>query len=381
MLINGTTNAAGVDMLKYAPAVFAVGNTYQIMVFVDRPSLMWVTVGGSCWYDDTNGILRSDMRIHRITVPARALESARGYTVCEREIIERRAYHTLSGDEKRYSFAFRPVEGPGPVRAFHISDTHSLYEEPLRAAAAFGEADLLILNGDLPDRSENADDLGIVYRIADGITRGEKPIVFSRGNHDMRGANAEVFSACTPNCDGRTYYSFRLGPVWGLVLDCGEDKEDSHPEYGHTVCCHAFRLRETDLIRGVIEHADTEYLAPGVKYRVIISHIPFTRLFEGEFGIEKDLYAEWTQLIGRIGPHVMIHGHTHRIGVYFPGGDYDSYGVQPCPVVTASHLSREYFAGCGFTFGDDGILVTAVSSLGETLMSERIGVTGSDQKK
>ena len=32
-------------MLKYFPAVFAVGNTYQIMVLVKKPSLMWVEIG------------------------------------------------------------------------------------------------------------------------------------------------------------------------------------------------------------------------------------------------------------------------------------------------------------------------------------------------
>ena len=360
-------------MLKYAPAVFAVGNTYQIMAFVDRPSLMWVRVGDKCYYDDTNGILRSGKEIHRVTVPAKELERARGYTVCEREIIERKAYHTLSADEKRCPFSFCPVEDRGEIRAFHIADTHSLYEEPLRAAAAFGAIDFLILNGDLLDRCENAEDFGIVYDIAAGITRGEKPIVFSRGNHDMRGVNAEVFSDYTPNLGGRTYYPFRLGPVWGLVLDCGEDKVDAHPEYGNTVCCHSFRLRETDFIRGVIDDADGEYLSDGIRYRVIISHIPFTRLRTGEFGIEKDIYSEWTGLIGgHIRPQVLIHGHTHRIGVYRPGGEFDSYGTQPCPAVTASHLDGRYFAGCGFTFTGDGILVTAVSSSGETLMSERI---------
>ena len=72
-------------MLKYDPAVFAVGNTYQIMVIVKRPSMMWVEIDGKCYYDETNGILRSKKEIHRITVPADELNSAREYTVCERE--------------------------------------------------------------------------------------------------------------------------------------------------------------------------------------------------------------------------------------------------------------------------------------------------------
>ena len=34
--------------------------------------------------------------------------------------------------------------------------------------------------------------------------------------------------------------TFRLGNLWGILLDCGEDKNDDRPEYGGTICCHAF---------------------------------------------------------------------------------------------------------------------------------------------
>lgn len=45
--------------------------------------------------------------------------------------------------------------------------------------------------------------------------------------------------------NGNTFYDFTLGDIAGIVLDCGEDKTDDHAEYGHTVACHGFRLRET----------------------------------------------------------------------------------------------------------------------------------------
>ena len=93
-------------MLKYDPAVFAVENTYQIMVLIKKPSLMWVEIGGKCYYDETNGILRSMKKIHRITVPADELNKAKEYTVCERVIIKRLAYHTLSMETKKYHFSF-----------------------------------------------------------------------------------------------------------------------------------------------------------------------------------------------------------------------------------------------------------------------------------
>jgi hypothetical protein len=359
-------------MLKYEPAVFAVGKVYQIMVMVRKPSLMWVEIGGTRYYDETNGILRSKKRIHRITVPADELDAAGEYTLCEREIIKRLAYHTMSTDEKRYRFSFTPVEDGKEIRAFHIADTHSHFKEPVKAASAFGKCDFLILNGDILNHCENAADFGIVYRIASEITHGRIPIVFSRGNHDMRGANTEIFSDYTPNCGGRTYYTFRLGCVWGMVLDCGEDKPDSHPEYGHTVCCHQFRLRQTDFIREVIADAQNEYLADGVRHRIIISHIPFTHNMGGEFEIENEIYSEWAKLIEEnINPNLMIYAHLHEISINKKGSDFDSYGIQPCTAVVASQLDKG-FAGCGFVFGADKVTVSAVSDRGETLFTEII---------
>ena len=46
--------------------------------------------------------------------------------------------------------------------------------------------------------------------------------------------------------------------VWGLILDCGEDKADTSIEYGSTVCFHEFRLRETEFIHSVIENAEKD---------------------------------------------------------------------------------------------------------------------------
>lgn len=52
------------DAFFTAPVVYAVGNSYQIMVPVSCETLMWVAVGDRCYYDDSNGILRSAVTTH-----------------------------------------------------------------------------------------------------------------------------------------------------------------------------------------------------------------------------------------------------------------------------------------------------------------------------
>ena len=92
----------------------------------------------------------------------------------------------------------------------------------MAAAKAFGDIDFLILNGDLPDHSGDIKNFTAIHRIVAEITDGEKPVVFSCGNNGMRGIYAENIEEHTPTDKGNSYYTFRLGSIWGMVLDCGE---------------------------------------------------------------------------------------------------------------------------------------------------------------
>ena len=68
-------------MYKSIPAVFAVEDTYQIMVRTEEKSFVWVKIGDQCFYDHSNGILRSNTTIHRITVLSALLDKTGKYTV------------------------------------------------------------------------------------------------------------------------------------------------------------------------------------------------------------------------------------------------------------------------------------------------------------
>ena len=65
------------NVLKTTPIVYAIGNDYQIFVPVNVPTVMWVNVNGENYYDDSNGVLRSDVTVHKMTVPMTELD-ARG---------------------------------------------------------------------------------------------------------------------------------------------------------------------------------------------------------------------------------------------------------------------------------------------------------------
>lgn len=367
------------SVMKYAPAVFAVKQEYQIAVFVNAPTLMWVRVGEHTYYDDSNGILRSDTTLHHVTVPMSELDAAGAYTVCLRKVSERKPYYPTVGEEQCATFAFRPLSGD-PVRAYMIADAHGQFHAPVAAAKRFerevGKMDLLILNGDILDHSGEEENFALYYRIAEALTGGEIPVIISRGNHDLRGKCAEKLADYMPNEHGNSYYSFRLGNLWGILLDCGEDKNDDHVSYGGTICCHAFRERETDYMEGIIANAEKEYLAKGVEHRVVISHVPFTQNFAEPFDIERETYAKWVRLLNaHIRPGVLLSGHVHQMYIADPNGGRDAYGMT-FPAVAGSKVNgkEHYFAGCGIVWENGGIRVVFNDRneiLGERMLDER----------
>ena len=338
---------------KTCPAVFAVGKDYQIMVPVKNDVLFWVTVNGIDYYDHSNGIIRSSTRIHRVTVPSAELDRAGEYTVSYRKIIDRKPYFPETEPPVSARYAFKPVPKSGKVNIYHLSDTHGIFDFPAMAGGYFDDKpDIFILNGDIPDHSGSIDNFDLIYKLCESVTGGSRPCIFSRGNHDTRGFYAENIAEYTPTKDGKSYFTFRAGCVWGIVMDCGEDKEDSFDEYGHTVCCHSFRCDETKYLENIIKDAQSEYLDSGVKYKLVIVHNPFSMTLPAPFDIEQDLFKNWLDLLGNsIKPHIMLCGHLHTTEISPIGGKLDDKG-QVCPVVIGSRditdSSRKLvdFVGC-----------------------------------
>lgn len=344
------------------PTVMAAGKSYFIFVPFDDEVIMWVTVKDKTYYDDCNGIFRSNTRMHKVELPYEVLDEAKEYTVHYIKMIDRRPYCPISEEERSITLPFRPVPTDGEIKIYHIADAHNMVEEPISAGSYFGDKiDLLVLNGDIPNHSGDIENFNAIYEIAAAITKGACPVVFARGNHDTRGIHAEDMPNFIPTINGKTYYTFRVGSIWGLILDCGEDKVDGHPEYGVTVCFHQFRLAETEFIKNVIKNAKDEYEAEGVKHKLVVCHLVFTNTYDPPFDIEQDIYGEWARLLREhIKPDLMLCGHEHHTGIYHKGCERDKKG-QACPVIIGS---RPRFAnpekgrpagfdGCALTLNED----------------------------
>ena len=365
-------------MLTY-PTVFAVGENYNIFVPFSDEVVMWVKVGDKTYFDEYNGILRSNTNMHKVELPMAELDEARKYTVCYKKAIERRPYFPKFEEERQLTVDFCPVPTSDQINIYHIADAHNLVDEPVRAGSYFGDKlDLLILNGDIPNHSGNIENFNAICEIASKITGGRCPAVFVRGNHDTRGIHAEDMPNYIPTKNGKTYYSFRVGSLWGLALDCGEDKDDGHEEYGGTICFHGFRERETEYIREIVKNADKEYLAPGVKHRIVISHIPFSYIQPAPFDIEQDIYREWTRIMrDEIKPDLLLYGHLHYTAIHHPLSEFDSYSLQPCPAIVGSKPTLPWsnqggtgFVGCAISLDENKKTIIFNNDKGEIEQKE-----------
>ncbi len=308
-------------VLLYDPAVFCVGWDYQIIFLTRTRGMGWVEIAGERFTTEEGGLLLYDT-VHKISVPGELLDRAGKYTVVFVEYADLKPYFPKGVEKLRKEYAFYPANGE-TLRIFQFADTHARVETPLELYRQVGDCDLVVLNGDINEHSYTIENFYTSFALLAGATHGERPAVYSRGNHDTRGRAARYLldHAPTATRDGRreTCYSFRQGALWGVVLDCGEDKWDDHPEYGGAVRFHDFRWRQASYLRELIAKRTQEYAAPGVKHRIAVCHIPFVEYFEEPFGIEDAVYDEWVALLNEIGIDLLLCGHIHR-AYFIPGG-------------------------------------------------------------
>ena len=345
------------------PTVCCVENKYQIMIPVKYKMLVAVRIGEKIYASHSNGIKISDTKVHRIEVPMSELDRERKYTVICRKMVCRKAYRSITGDEDIIEYSFKPLEKTKNIKIYQIADSHSHILPAVNAQKKFSkDIDLLILNGDIAGTSENFNEISVTYKIASKITEGTLPCIISRGNHDLRGKCAEKLADYMPNHNGKSYYTVKVGCIWAILIDTGEDKPDNHEEYGCTVACRQFREEETEFIKHAAENK--EYMANDIKYRLVISHVPFATRFPYPFDIEEEAYREWCKILkDNIKPNLMLSGHIHKAAISEVGSEYDDYG-QPCTVLIGSIVkihkpSKDvYYAGMGLELNDNKAKVT-----------------------
>ena len=309
------------NKLTVEPTVFVAENEYQIAWESKYPSSAWVIVDGEKYVDSVGGHLMIDQTVHKVSVPMDALDAAKKYEIYwqhqMRGPLVRKQSKVMS---KGYNF--RPADFSDGFQSYHVSDTHSLMKLAGEASGYWGDKlDLLILNGDIATDLEMPRMCVDVMRLAWTVAKGERPVLYARGNHESRGANVNDFHRCvgTPSAD-RWYFTTRLGSLWIAVYDAAEDKADADEEYGGRADFEQYRAKETEFFDNVIANAQTEFDALDVEYRLLVCHVPV--------GSSHKWYPEvmeaWLKQANQMKLDLALHGHLHKVE-YFAPGVYKNY--------------------------------------------------------
>ena len=328
------------SFLKCKPSVFVINDEYEILVYCKKKGIIWVDIDGESYYESNSGVLSSEKKYAKIRVKQSVLDKAKSYTVCYRETIDRKAYFSEIGDTLSKVFKFKPLLKNKNINIYHVADVHYCFDDGVKCASYFGrKLDLLVVNGDIGEVETDKNYFEVIKFVGD-VAKGEIPVIFVRGNHDTRGKLAEDFCKYFPNNDNKTYFTFSVGSLSGIVLDCGEDKHDNHKEYGGGYNGEAvyngvnifekFRREETEFIKNA--KLDDN------KIKFAISHIIpiYTSYKAGSiFDIERDLYSEWNDLLEKMGIRFMLCGHMHKAFILNPN-DGTAFINHNYPIVVGS---------------------------------------------
>ncbi len=302
-----------INYIKQGAVVYAVGNDYQIVWTTEVKGTGFVEVGGLTFYDTLAGSLVTEQRVHKVTVPQAVLDQAKAYTVKTKKMISEQGFYATQGETISRTYAFRPIDESDGVQYLAVADTHDFNRVAAKPGAILGsKTDFVIMAGDIVSFLENDTDLNRVVNLAYRLTKGNIPVVFARGNHELKSEKAEQLYRYVGASGTDFYYTFRLGGVWGVVLDMGEDHDDDWYEFFGTAQFAKYRQDQIAFLEEIL--TSKEYENDGVTLRIAVSHIPtaFT-------DIDRDyMYADLVSInskLNQMGLRCMVSGHLHDIFV------------------------------------------------------------------
>ena len=294
------------------PVVYAVGEEYQITFTTKAKGTAWVRIDGVEYNDTYSGYRETENTIHKISVPMEVLDNAKAYTIYTKSMLLRGPYSSLQGKTISKDYAWKGVTPEDGLNYYVFSDNHNTTKTPYAAATYFGDdLDFLISCGDTVSWIDREADLTNLLRLAGDITKGQVPVIYARGNHETKGVKAHEYYQYVGADDEKYYYTFRLKNIWGIVLDIGEDHADDFIEYYGAAKFDDYRDEQIEFLDQVIANADTEYDAPGVDYRIAVSHIPLTIKYENDHaGKHKDA---WVERLNQMKLTMLYGGHIHEL--------------------------------------------------------------------
>lgn len=297
----------------YEPVVYAVEDTYQIVFSTNHQATAWVEIDGEAYYDLYAGSMKSKDTVHKITVPQEKLDAAKSYSIHAEKMIYRGPFGGFKGKEISKEYTFHPVNSEDGLVYYTMTDVHHAREGAVGAALAVENLDFLVILGDSVGMVEYEEDVQFSNLLAHEVTGGQIPVVYVRGNHEIKGAYAETLYKYVGSKNESFYFWFTLSDVFGIALDLGEDHDDGWWEYYGTDRFSLYHEEQTKFLEELVQTKPYE----DYNYTLVACHIPIQ--FVNSRKDHEEVKATWTQLLNQIQPDFAVYGHQHDLYPFLDG--------------------------------------------------------------
>ncbi len=301
------------NYITYDAVVYAVEDKYQIVFSTNDNSIVWVEIDGEKYYDLYAGSMKSKDLVHKIEVPQEKLDEAKSYTVNAQKMIYRGPFGGYKGKVISRDYSFRPVDTSNGLKYYSMSDVHGAYKGAVNAASYHSDMDFLILLGDMFSMIDSEYDAQFANKLAFAVTKGEFPVVYVRGNHEIKGDYAEDLYKYVGSKDENFYYTFTLSDIFGVVLDIGEDHDDDWWEYYDTAQFAVYQAEQTEMLNRLVSEKPYE----NYNYTLAACHIPVT--FVNSRKNHEEVKKQWTVLLNQMETDMFVSGHQHSLYPFVPG--------------------------------------------------------------
>ena len=298
-----------------------VGNGITVMWETTVPAYCWVEYG-----TDTTQLKRArnivdgqvvcNNKLHKVRIDGLQPGQKYYYRVCSQEILLYQAYKKVFGNTAQSDFSefTLPAADTETFTAIVFNDLHQ-HTNTFRALCKQIQNidyDFVVFNGDcVDDPVDHNQATTFISELTEGVRGDRIPTFFMRGNHEIRNAYSIGLRDHYDYVGDKTYGSFNWGDTRIVMLDCGEDKLDTHWVYYGLNDFTQLRNEQVDFLKKELSSKDFKK----AKKRVLIHHIPLY----GNDG--ENLCADlWTKLLEKAPFNVSLNAHTHKYA-YHPKGE------------------------------------------------------------
>ncbi len=305
-----------------------VGNGITVMWETTVPAYCWVEYG-----KDTTQLKRArtivdgqvvcNNYLHKIRIDGLQPGQKYYYRVCSQEMLLYQAYKKVFGNTAQSFFSefTLPTTDTDSFTAIVFNDLHQ-HTQTFRALCKQIQNinyDFVVFNGDcVDDPVDHEQATTFISELTEGVHGDRIPTFFMRGNHEIRNAYSIGLRDHYDYVGDKTYGSFNWGDSRIVMLDCGEDKLDSHWVYYGLNDFTQLRNEQVDFLKKELSAKEFKK----AKKRILIHHIPLYGNYE------KNLCADlWTNLLEKAPFNVSLNAHTHKYAFHPKGELGNNYPV------------------------------------------------------